>query len=155
MLLYSALNLHFLIDLQRFAKRKKWKRSSWNRKKGSVFFFSNYVVLVVDPHYQKRLEMLLPICPFDHFIVFQGMSHSRPDTEGISLCYANRSAALFHLGQYEVSIELPGVLPVSSVEDEGLSVSSDSCHFPQVTMNNSVSWLEKAMALSIGIDWIQ
>lgn len=28
----------------------------------------------------------------------KGVSHSRPNTEDISLCYANRSAALFHLG---------------------------------------------------------
>ncbi|OBS83595.1 hypothetical protein A6R68_22396, partial [Neotoma lepida] len=31
----------------------------------------------------------------------KGVSHSRPNTEGMSLCYANRSAALFHLDQYE------------------------------------------------------
>ncbi|KAL6078554.1 hypothetical protein STEG23_011123 [Scotinomys teguina] len=34
----------------------------------------------------------------------KGVSHSRPNTEGISLCYANRSAALFHLGQYEACL---------------------------------------------------
>uniref|UniRef100_G1S5N6 Protein-lysine N-methyltransferase SMYD4 n=1 Tax=Nomascus leucogenys TaxID=61853 RepID=G1S5N6_NOMLE len=33
----------------------------------------------------------------------KGVSHSRPNTEDMSLCYANRSAALFHLGQYEVT----------------------------------------------------
>ncbi|XP_053424627.1 SET and MYND domain-containing protein 4 isoform X2 [Nycticebus coucang] len=33
-----------------------------------------------------------------------GVSHSRPNTEDISLCYANRSAALFHLGQYETCL---------------------------------------------------
>ncbi|XP_006167616.1 SET and MYND domain-containing protein 4 [Tupaia chinensis] len=33
----------------------------------------------------------------------KGISHSRPATE-ISLCYANRSAALFHLGQYEACL---------------------------------------------------
>ncbi|XP_073902679.1 SET and MYND domain-containing protein 4 isoform X2 [Castor canadensis] len=35
----------------------------------------------------------------------KGVSHSRPNTEDISLCYANRSAALFHLGQYETCLE--------------------------------------------------
>ncbi|KAM9596991.1 SET and MYND domain-containing protein 4 isoform 1-T1 [Trichechus inunguis] len=35
----------------------------------------------------------------------KGVSHSRPNTEAISLCYANRSAALFHLGQYETCLE--------------------------------------------------
>ena len=44
------------------------------------------------------------------FIVLQGVSHSAPNTEDISLCYANRSAALFHLGQYEVSIRMAGVM---------------------------------------------
>lgn len=34
----------------------------------------------------------------------KGVSHSRPNTEEISLCYANRSAALFHLGQYETCL---------------------------------------------------
>lgn len=63
-----------------------------------------------------------PIHPCDRLLVFQGVSHSRPNTEDISLCYANRSAALFHLGQYEVSIEVPRALPVASVENEVLSV---------------------------------
>nr|XP_019611081.1 PREDICTED: SET and MYND domain-containing protein 4 [Rhinolophus sinicus]XP_019611082.1 PREDICTED: SET and MYND domain-containing protein 4 [Rhinolophus sinicus]XP_019611083.1 PREDICTED: SET and MYND domain-containing protein 4 [Rhinolophus sinicus] len=35
----------------------------------------------------------------------KGVSHSRPNTEDISLCYANRSAALFHLGQYETCLK--------------------------------------------------
>ncbi|ERE67968.1 SET and MYND domain-containing protein 4 isoform X3 [Cricetulus griseus] len=35
----------------------------------------------------------------------KGVSHSRPNTEDISLCYANRSAALFHLDQYEACLE--------------------------------------------------
>ncbi|XP_054429294.1 SET and MYND domain-containing protein 4 [Pteronotus mesoamericanus] len=35
----------------------------------------------------------------------KGISHSRPNTEDISLCYANRSAALFHLGQYEACLK--------------------------------------------------
>lgn len=35
----------------------------------------------------------------------KGVSHSRPNTEDISLCYANRSAALFHLGQYETCLQ--------------------------------------------------
>nr|XP_004667907.2 SET and MYND domain-containing protein 4 isoform X2 [Jaculus jaculus] len=35
----------------------------------------------------------------------KGVSHSRPNTEDISLCYANRSAALFHLGQYEICLK--------------------------------------------------
>ncbi|XP_048221189.1 SET and MYND domain-containing protein 4 isoform X3 [Perognathus longimembris pacificus] len=35
----------------------------------------------------------------------KGVSNSRPNTEDISLCYANRSAALFHLGQYETCLE--------------------------------------------------
>uniref|UniRef100_A0A8D2DSL9 Protein-lysine N-methyltransferase SMYD4 n=1 Tax=Sciurus vulgaris TaxID=55149 RepID=A0A8D2DSL9_SCIVU len=35
----------------------------------------------------------------------KGISHSKPNTEDISLCYANRSAALFHLGQYETCLE--------------------------------------------------
>ncbi|XP_051013911.1 SET and MYND domain-containing protein 4 [Acomys russatus] len=35
----------------------------------------------------------------------KGVSHSRPNTEDISLCYANRSAALFHLGQYEACLK--------------------------------------------------
>ncbi|XP_012508472.1 PREDICTED: SET and MYND domain-containing protein 4 [Propithecus coquereli] len=34
----------------------------------------------------------------------KGVSHSRPNTEDIALCYANRSAALFHLGQYETCL---------------------------------------------------
>ncbi|XP_062967874.1 SET and MYND domain-containing protein 4 isoform X1 [Cynocephalus volans] len=34
----------------------------------------------------------------------KGVSHSMPNTEDISLCYANRSAALFHLGQYETCL---------------------------------------------------
>ncbi|KAL1780219.1 SET and MYND domain-containing protein 4 isoform X1 [Sigmodon hispidus] len=35
----------------------------------------------------------------------KGVSHSKPNTEDISLCYANRSAALFHLGQYEACLK--------------------------------------------------
>nr|XP_034349203.1 SET and MYND domain-containing protein 4 isoform X2 [Arvicanthis niloticus]XP_034363331.1 SET and MYND domain-containing protein 4 isoform X2 [Arvicanthis niloticus] len=35
----------------------------------------------------------------------KGVSHSRPNTEDMSLCYANRSAALFHLGQYEACLK--------------------------------------------------
>ncbi|XP_042529884.1 SET and MYND domain-containing protein 4 [Dipodomys spectabilis] len=35
----------------------------------------------------------------------KGISHCSPDTEDISLCYANRSAALFRLGQYETCLE--------------------------------------------------
>ncbi|XP_010977200.2 SET and MYND domain-containing protein 4 isoform X1 [Camelus dromedarius] len=35
----------------------------------------------------------------------KGVSHSRPHTEDISLCYTNRSAALFHLGQYETCLK--------------------------------------------------
>lgn len=35
----------------------------------------------------------------------KGVSNSRPNTEDISLCYANRSAALFHLGQYEACLK--------------------------------------------------
>lgn len=35
----------------------------------------------------------------------KGVSHSRPNTEDISLCYANRSAALFRLGQYETCLK--------------------------------------------------
>lgn len=35
----------------------------------------------------------------------KGVSHSRPNTEDIALCYANRSAALFHLGQYEACLK--------------------------------------------------
>uniref|UniRef100_G1Q8V1 Protein-lysine N-methyltransferase SMYD4 n=1 Tax=Myotis lucifugus TaxID=59463 RepID=G1Q8V1_MYOLU len=35
----------------------------------------------------------------------KGVSHSRPNTEDISLCYANRSAALFRLGQYETCLQ--------------------------------------------------
>ncbi|XP_016066616.1 PREDICTED: SET and MYND domain-containing protein 4 isoform X2 [Miniopterus natalensis] len=35
----------------------------------------------------------------------KGVSHSRPNTEDISLCYANRSAALFRLGQYEACLK--------------------------------------------------
>lgn len=35
----------------------------------------------------------------------KGISHSRSNTEDISLCYANRSAALFHLGQYEMCLK--------------------------------------------------
>ncbi|XP_013358912.1 PREDICTED: SET and MYND domain-containing protein 4 isoform X2 [Chinchilla lanigera] len=38
------------------------------------------------------------------FFVSSGVSHSRPNTEDISLCYANRSAALFRLGQYETCL---------------------------------------------------
>lgn len=54
--------------------------------------------------------MLVVIYTFNRFLVLQGVSHSRPNTEVTSLCYANRSAALFHLGQYEVSIRMPGVM---------------------------------------------
>lgn len=53
--------------------------------------------------------MLVSIYTFNQFTVLQGVSHSRPNTEDISLCYANRSAALFHLGQHEVSIRMDGV----------------------------------------------
>ncbi|XP_008061604.1 SET and MYND domain-containing protein 4 [Carlito syrichta] len=35
----------------------------------------------------------------------KGISHSKPNTRNISLCYANRSAALFHLGQYETCLK--------------------------------------------------
>ncbi|XP_007935763.1 SET and MYND domain-containing protein 4 [Orycteropus afer afer] len=35
----------------------------------------------------------------------KGVAHSSPTTEDISLCYANRSAALFHLGQYETCLK--------------------------------------------------
>ncbi|NP_001127594.1 SET and MYND domain-containing protein 4 [Pongo abelii] len=35
----------------------------------------------------------------------KGVSHSRPNTEDMSLCYANRSAALFHLGEYETCLK--------------------------------------------------
>ncbi|XP_077605916.1 protein-lysine N-methyltransferase SMYD4 [Crocuta crocuta] len=35
----------------------------------------------------------------------KGISHSRPHTADISLCYGNRSAALFHLGQYEMCLK--------------------------------------------------
>ncbi|XP_029784502.1 SET and MYND domain-containing protein 4 isoform X2 [Suricata suricatta] len=35
----------------------------------------------------------------------KGISHSRPHTADISLCYANRSAALFHLGQHEMCLK--------------------------------------------------
>ncbi|XP_004433362.1 PREDICTED: SET and MYND domain-containing protein 4 [Ceratotherium simum simum] len=35
----------------------------------------------------------------------KGVSHSRPHTEDTSLCYANRSAALFHLGQHETCLK--------------------------------------------------
>ncbi|XP_059936910.1 SET and MYND domain-containing protein 4 isoform X4 [Mesoplodon densirostris] len=35
----------------------------------------------------------------------KGVSHSSPNSEDISLCYANRSAALFHLGQYETCLK--------------------------------------------------
>ncbi|KAM6163062.1 SET and MYND domain-containing protein 4 [Rhynchocyon petersi] len=35
----------------------------------------------------------------------KGISHSRPNTEDISLCYANRSAALLHLSQYETCLK--------------------------------------------------
>lgn len=54
--------------------------------------------------------MLVSMYTFNRFIVLQGVSHSRPNSEDISLCYANRSAALFYLGQYEVSIRMPGVI---------------------------------------------
>ncbi|DAA19008.1 SET and MYND domain-containing protein 4 isoform X1 [Bos taurus] len=35
----------------------------------------------------------------------KGVSHSGPSSTDISLCYANRSAALFHLGQYEICLK--------------------------------------------------
>ncbi|XP_075417329.1 protein-lysine N-methyltransferase SMYD4 [Tenrec ecaudatus] len=35
----------------------------------------------------------------------KGVSHSAPNTEDISLCYANRSVTLFHLGHYETCLE--------------------------------------------------
>lgn len=57
----------------------------------------------------KTLKMLVSrIYAFNWFIVLPGVSHSGPNSTDISLCYANRSAALFHLGQYEVSIRMPG-----------------------------------------------
>lgn len=40
-------------------------------------------------------------------VVLQGVSHAGPHTEDMALCYGNRSAALFHLGQFEVSIKCP------------------------------------------------
>ncbi|XP_029417302.1 SET and MYND domain-containing protein 4 isoform X2 [Nannospalax galili] len=49
----------------------------------------------------KDLEQRLS----SRFFPSSGISHSRPDTEDISLCYANRSASLFHLGQYELCLE--------------------------------------------------
>uniref|UniRef100_A0A8C9LIR8 Protein-lysine N-methyltransferase SMYD4 n=1 Tax=Piliocolobus tephrosceles TaxID=591936 RepID=A0A8C9LIR8_9PRIM len=42
---------------------------------------------------------------FLHCSSLLGVSHSRPNTEDMSLCYANRSAALFHLGQYETCLK--------------------------------------------------
>lgn len=47
---------------------------------------------------------------FNRFIALQAVSHSGPSSTDMSLCYANRSAALFHLGQYEVSIRMPAVV---------------------------------------------
>lgn len=35
-------------------------------------------------------------------LIFQGVYHAEKNTEQLSLCYANRSAALFHLGLYNV-----------------------------------------------------
>ncbi|XP_038615137.1 SET and MYND domain-containing protein 4 [Tachyglossus aculeatus] len=35
----------------------------------------------------------------------KGVAHARPNTQEMSVCYANRSAALFYLGQYEVCLE--------------------------------------------------
>ncbi|XP_020765460.2 SET and MYND domain-containing protein 4 isoform X1 [Odocoileus virginianus] len=35
----------------------------------------------------------------------KGVSHSGPSSTDMSLCYANRSAALFHLGQYETCLK--------------------------------------------------
>ncbi|XP_072496050.1 SET and MYND domain-containing protein 4 isoform X2 [Notamacropus eugenii] len=35
----------------------------------------------------------------------QGTSHARPHTQEMSLCFANRSAAFFHLAQYETCLE--------------------------------------------------
>uniref|UniRef100_A0A6I8PG85 Protein-lysine N-methyltransferase SMYD4 n=1 Tax=Ornithorhynchus anatinus TaxID=9258 RepID=A0A6I8PG85_ORNAN len=35
----------------------------------------------------------------------KGVAHARPNTQEMSMCYANRSAALFYLGQYEVCLE--------------------------------------------------
>ncbi|XP_012861192.1 SET and MYND domain-containing protein 4 [Echinops telfairi] len=35
----------------------------------------------------------------------KGVSHAAPNTEDISLCYANRSVTLFHLGHYETCLE--------------------------------------------------
>ncbi|XP_036622846.1 SET and MYND domain-containing protein 4 isoform X2 [Trichosurus vulpecula] len=35
----------------------------------------------------------------------QGTSHARPNTQEMSLCFANRSAAFFHLAQYETCLE--------------------------------------------------
>ncbi|XP_004594020.2 SET and MYND domain-containing protein 4 [Ochotona princeps] len=35
----------------------------------------------------------------------KGVSHAGPNTEDMSLCYGNRSAALFHLGQFEACLE--------------------------------------------------
>ncbi|XP_068945761.1 SET and MYND domain-containing protein 4 isoform X2 [Petaurus breviceps papuanus] len=35
----------------------------------------------------------------------QGTSHARPNTQEMSVCFANRSAAFFHLSQYETCLE--------------------------------------------------
>ncbi|XP_074119963.1 SET and MYND domain-containing protein 4 isoform X2 [Sminthopsis crassicaudata] len=35
----------------------------------------------------------------------KGASHARPNTQEMSLCFANRSAAFFHLAQYETCLE--------------------------------------------------
>lgn len=51
--------------------------------------------------YKKWLSLTVYVCVY---YVFQGVCHAEKNTEHLSLCYANRSAALFHLGLYTVSI---------------------------------------------------
>lgn len=51
------------------------------------------------------------------FWCLQAVAHVRLDSPEMSLCYANRSAALFHLGQFEVStrsdtfLDKPAAIP--------------------------------------------
>ncbi len=39
-------------------------------------------------------------------LFFQGVCHADKNTEELSLCYANRSAALFYQGLYRVRVSL-------------------------------------------------
>jgi hypothetical protein len=108
-------------------KKKKTEKRNWSIWSTEIRWLSQFHWVfssrapIIWKKYLFTLEILVSICTFNQFIVLQGVSHSRPNTEDISLCYANRSAALFHLGQYEVSIWGLAVMPGASLEGEAFS----------------------------------